>query len=32
MADQKPTGRPSTYTQEIADEICAVLAEGKSLR
>jgi len=32
MAEQKPTGRPSTYTQEIADEICAGLAEGKSLR
>jgi len=25
-------GRPSVYTQEIADEICAQLAEGKSLR
>ena len=32
MAEQKPTGRPSTYTQDIADEICAGLAEGKSLR
>ena len=32
MTEQKPTGRPSTYTQEIADEICAGLAEGKSLR
>ena len=32
MAEQKPTGRPSSYTQEIADEICAGLAEGKSLR
>jgi len=29
MAD---IGRPSSYTQEIADEICAQLAEGKSLR
>jgi len=28
----KPNGRPSTYTQDIADEICAGLAEGKSLR
>ena len=25
-------GRPSTYTQEIADEICGQLAEGTSLR
>lgn len=27
-----PGGRPCEYTQEIADEICAQLAEGKSLR
>lgn len=27
-----PTGRPSSYTDEIADEICARLAEGESLR
>lgn len=26
------TGRPTTYTPELADEICALLAEGKSLR
>ncbi len=26
------TGRPSSYTQEIADEICALLADGKSLK
>jgi hypothetical protein len=26
------SGRPSSYTQEIADEICAQLAEGRSLR
>ena len=26
------TGRPSTYTSEIAREICARLSEGKSLR
>lgn len=32
MTDKKTTGRPSAYTQEIADEICAGLAEGKSLR
>lgn len=25
-------GRPSLYTQELADEICSQLAEGKSLR
>lgn len=25
-------GRPSMYTQELADEICSLLAEGKSLR
>jgi len=25
-------GRPSLYTQELADEICALLAEGKSIR
>lgn len=31
---QEPTkiGRPSSYTQEIADEICARLASGESLR
>lgn len=28
----KQTGRPSTFTQEIADEICDGLASGKSLR
>jgi hypothetical protein len=27
-----PAGRPSEYTQEVADAICAELAEGKSLR
>ena len=27
-----PVGRPSGYTQEIADSICSDLAEGKSLR
>jgi hypothetical protein len=26
------TGRPSSFTQEIADEICERLAEGESLR
>jgi hypothetical protein len=28
----KPLGRPSSFTQEIADEICERLAEGESLR
>lgn len=27
-----PAGRPSEFTQEVADAICAELAEGKSLR
>lgn len=27
-----PGGRPSTYTEDLAAEICAQLAEGKSLR
>ena len=26
------TGRPSTFTQETADRICAMLAQGKSMR
>lgn len=31
--EQKPKlGRPSTFTQELADDICALLAEGKSMR
>lgn len=28
----KPLGRPPTYTDEIADEICEVITEGGSLR
>jgi hypothetical protein len=28
----KVTGRPSKYTPELTDEICALLAEGKSVR
>jgi transposase len=28
----RPLGRPSTFTQEIADEICARLSEGEPLR
>jgi hypothetical protein len=31
MADGKP-GRPTLYTQELADEICARLINGESLR
>jgi hypothetical protein len=30
--DQKPTGRPSDFSQEIADHICEELSEGRSLR
>lgn len=30
--DQKPAGRPSDFTQEIADHICEELSEGRSLR
>lgn len=30
--DKKPQGRPSMYTQELADSICARLAMGESLR
>lgn len=35
MEEKKPKnlgGRPSSYTQEMADKLCAKLAEGKSLR
>lgn len=32
MAVPKKTGRPSTYNEEIADQICSELAMGKSLR
>ena len=27
-----PHGRPSSYTQEVADTICEMIADGKSLR
>ena len=27
-----PVGRPSDYTQDLADEICSQLSEGKSMR
>lgn len=30
--DMAKVGRPSDFTQKLADEICAQLAEGKSLR
>lgn len=30
--EEKKLGRPTDYTQELADEICAYLAEGMSLR
>lgn len=30
--EKKKTGRPSSYTQEVADNICTLLAEGESLR
>jgi len=29
---EKPAGRPSTFTQEVADAICDGLIDGKSLR
>lgn len=32
MEEKKKIGRPSTFTQEIADEICFRLSEGQSLR
>lgn len=31
-ADPKPIGRPSGYTQELADRICELLACGQSMR
>lgn len=31
-SEKRPPGRPSGYTQEIADLICEALAEGHSLR
>lgn len=32
VATPKPVGRPSDYTQEIADTICEQISQGKSLR
>lgn len=31
-SEKRPKGRPSDYTQELADEICERLSEGQSLR
>lgn len=31
-SEPKPNGRPSKYTPALADEICTLLAEGKSVR
>lgn len=32
MSDKKKVGRPSDYTQEKADDICARISEGQSIR
>lgn len=32
IVETKPVGRPSTYTQELADKICEELAQGQSMR
>lgn len=32
MPETRPNGRPSTYTKDIADKLCAGLAVGESLR
>ncbi len=32
MTEQAKTGRPSIFTDELADEICQRIAEGESLR
>lgn len=32
MATKRPRGRPSAYSEEIANQICEALTEGKSLR
>jgi hypothetical protein len=32
MAGKKPRGRPSSFTQAVADTICSRLADGQSLR
>ncbi|MGK9174118.1 ubiquitin carboxyl-hydrolase [Yokenella regensburgei] len=31
MATENKTGRPSEYTSEVADDICALIASGESL-
>lgn len=30
--DKKPTGRPTSYTPEVAEQICRRIADGESLR
>ena len=30
-AAQRTTGRPTKYTKELADKLCELLAEGKSI-
>lgn len=32
LEEPRPVGRPSSYTQEVADELCFELSQGKSLR
>ncbi len=32
MSEKKPVGRPSLYTKELANKICADLADGRTLR
>jgi hypothetical protein len=32
QGSRKPTGRPSSYTFEVSEEICRLMAEGKGLR
>lgn len=32
MSESNPVGRPSTYTQELADKICETIAQGYSMR
>jgi len=32
MEETRPRGRPDIFTQELADEVCRRIAEGKSLR
>jgi hypothetical protein len=32
LGPKRPSGRPSGYSQELADRICLLISEGKSLR